>query len=88
MWWFLTLADSTRPFFGLFETVGSLQLKNMLFEFVVLGIVPGTNFQIDFYGITFGLVILLAGLVVAYTTRILTKVRHSRTNQLELASTI
>lgn len=91
MWWYLTLADSTRPVLGLLETVNSMHPQDALFAFIVLGIVPGTNIQLNFYAIAIVLIGMITGMVAVYLVRQITAAhthesRQSRSDQLELAS--
>jgi hypothetical protein len=48
MWWLLSIHDFIGPWLALKELVGLANLDRTFTTFLMLGILPGTNYQISF----------------------------------------
>lgn len=48
MWWLLNFYDFIWPLLSLTQAVGAISLDRVLTRFIMLGIIPGVNYQISF----------------------------------------
>lgn len=76
MWW-LSLHDLSWPVVASASTIGSIQLHFGLYEFLFLGIIPGTNYRIDFHGF----ITATAVLCVLYCTYVLMRILKQRSHK-------
>ncbi len=61
MWWLCGIYDFVWPMLSLAGAISAIKFDDVFVKFIMLGIVPGTNYQINFADIVF---VLWLGLAV------------------------
>lgn len=81
MWWLFNLQTLILPFFKMLHLAPSFNMETVMQQFFMLGLIPGTNFQITFKEIVYGLGLMSAAFMIyklSVWTRMLLKINAYR----------